>query len=298
MNLREKTLEVWVALAGLDQKGGGALTVQTPDSENFDSIVFGEREPARWIAGSDFFRRTQDVGGPPETAKPGELIHLAVVYGTDNSITLYRNGTRYGTNYQQGTLQPFAAGSARGLLGKRHLASGVAALAGEIEEARLYARALTAEEVSASFQAGTISVDPETLAKSLTPAELERRSVLRQELEQLRAAQARQLDSTNTMEAWNAALADAAKNNASPLHPWVKLSGLTGSAFRAGWGELATYWKNELAGRREFNRTNFTHGWNLRGEEARRFRRASFALRSKGTGCCAGFTRRACSATR
>jgi hypothetical protein len=270
-NLREKTLEVWVALDGLDQKGGGALTVQTPDSEHFDSIVFGEREPARWIAGSDFFRRTQDFGGPVETAKPGELTHLAVVYGPDNSITLYRNGAPYGKGYQQGTLQPFAAGSARVVLGKRHLATGVTALAGEIEEARLYARALTADEVSASFQAGASSVDPETLAKSLTPAELEKRSALRQELDQLRAVHTRLVDSSNTREAWNAALADAAKNNASPLHPWVKLSGLTGSAFREGWGELATFWKNELADRREFNRTNFSSGWDLRGEGARRW---------------------------
>ena len=270
-NLREKTLEVWVALEGLDQKGGGALTVQTPDSENFDSIVFGEREPARWIAGSDFFRRTQDVGGPAETAKPGELIHLAAVYGTDNSITFYRNGTPYGKSYQQGTLQPFAAGSARVVLGKRHLASGITPLAGEIEEARLYSYALTAAEISASFQAGAISVDPETLAKALTPAELEKRSTLRQKLEQLRVAQARQLYSTNTMEAWNAALADAAKNNASPLHPWVKLSGLTGKAFQEEWDQLATFWKNELASRREFNRTNFTRGWDLRGAEADRW---------------------------
>ena len=271
INLREKTLEVWVALDGLDQKGGGALTVQTPDSENFDSIVFGERETVRWIAGSDYFRRTQDVGGPAETAKPGELIHLAVVYGTDNSITLYRNGTRYGKSYQQGTLQPFAAGSARVVLGKRHLAPGVTALAGEIEEARLYSRALTADEVAASFHAGAISVDVETLTKSLTPAELAKRSTLNQELEQLRADQARRVDSTNTMEGWNVALAEAAKNDASPLHPWVKLSSLTGNALREGWGELATFWKNELAGRREFNRTNATPGWELRGEEARRW---------------------------
>lgn len=287
VNLREKTLEIWVALTGLDQKGGGALTVQTPDSENFDSIVFGEREPARWIAGSDFFRRTQDVGGPAETAPPGELVHLAVAYGTDNSITLYRNGSPYGKSYQQGTLQPFAAGSARVVLGKRHLATGVTALAGEIEEARLYARALTADEVSASFQAGAISVDAETLAKSLTPAELEKRSALRQELEQLWAAQASQVDSTNSTEAWNAALADAAKDNANPLHPWVKLSGLSGGAFREGWKELATSWQNELAGRREFNRTNFTHGWDLRGEEARRWFMAG-ADSGRGAGVAAG----------
>jgi hypothetical protein len=106
-DLREKSLEVWVALAGLDQKGGGALTVQTPDSENFDSIVFGERETARWIAGSDFFRRTEDFGGPDETAKPGELVHLVAVYGADHSIALYRNGLPYGKRYQRGTLQPF-----------------------------------------------------------------------------------------------------------------------------------------------------------------------------------------------
>ena len=286
-NLREKTLEVWAALAGLDQKGGGALTVQTPDSENFDSIVFGEREPARWIAGSDFFRRTQDFGGPVETAKPGELIHLAAVYGNDNSITLYRNGTRYGKSYQHGTLQPFAAGSARVVLGKRHLASGVTALAGEIEEARLYSRALTAEEVSASFEAGTISVDAVTLAKSLTPAELKKRSDLQRELEQLRVAQARQLDSTNTMEAWNAALADAEKSNASPLHPWVKLSGLTGNAFQEGWDQLASFWKTELTSRREFNRTNFTHGWDLRGAEAGRWFMAG-AASGHGTGGAAG----------
>ncbi|MEN9675718.1 MAG: hypothetical protein RIS76_1614, partial [Verrucomicrobiota bacterium] len=270
-NLREKTLEVWVALDRLDQKGGGALTVQTPDSENFDSIVFGERETARWIAGSDFFRRTQDVGGPAETAPPGELIHLVVVYGTDHSITLYRNGTRHGKGYQHGTLQPFAAGSARVVLGKRHLAAGITALAGEIEEARLYARALTEDEVAASFQAGAIRVDAETLAKSLTPAELEKRSALGQELDQLRAVQVGQRDQTSSMETLNAALADAGKNNASPLHPWVKLSGLTGSAFQEGWSELATFWKNELARRREFNRTNFTHGWDLRGDEARQW---------------------------
>ncbi len=286
-DLREKTLEVWVALAVLDQKGGGALTVQIPDSENFDSIVFGEREPARWIAGSDFFRRTQDVGGPVETAKPGELIHLAVVYGTDNSITLYRNGTRHGKSYQQGTLQPFAAGIARVVLGKRHLAPGVTALAGEIEEARLYSRALTAAEVSASFEAGTISVDAVTLARSLTPAELEKRSDLQRELEQLRVARARQPGSTNTMEAWDAALADAAKNNASPLHPWVKLSGLTGAAFQEGWDQLASFWKTESTGRRDFNRTHFTHGWDLRGAEAGRWFMAG-AASGNGAGGDAG----------
>ncbi len=265
-DLREKSLEVWVALAGLDQKGGAALTVQTPDSEHFDSIVLGERENARWIAGSDFFRRTQDVHGPAETAKPGELVHLVAVYGSDHSIALYRNGLPYGKRYQQGTLQPFLAGSARVVLGKRHLAAGIASLTGEIEEARLYARALTADEVADSFRAGAVAMDAEALTKAMTPAELAKRSGLSRELDRLRADQTRLLDAPLLTEAWNKALADAAKNNANPLHPWVQLAGRTGEEFRAGWSELVKFWRDELSGRREFNRTHFTSAWDLRAQ--------------------------------
>jgi len=269
--LREKTLEAWVALAGLEQKGGGVLAVQTPDSEVFDSIVFGEREARHWIAGSDNFRRTRDVGGPAETGKPGELIHLAIVYGADNSITLFRNGARYGKTYQQAALQTFAAGTARVVLGKRHLAAAVTALAGEIEEARLYARALTAEEVAASFHAGVNAIDADALAKALTPAEREKVAALRQDIEQHQATQSKLSAQASAAEAWKAALTDAAKNNTSPLHPWVKLSGLKGEAFQEGWRQLADYWKIELAGRRDFNRTNFTRGWNLAGDDAGRW---------------------------
>ena len=270
-SLREKTLEAWVALSGLEQKGGGVLTVQTPDSEVFDSIVFGEREARRWIAGSDLFKRTRDVGGPAETAKPGELIHLAIVYGPDNSITVFRNGVRYGKTYQQGALQTFAAGTARVVLGKRHPAAAVTALAGEIEEARLYARALTAEEVASSFRAGVNAIDADTLAKALTSAEREKVAALRQEIEQHQAAQSKLSGQAPAAEAWKAALADAAKVNSNPLHPLVKLSGLRGEAFQEGWRQLADYWKTELAGRRDFNRTNFTRGWNLAGDDAGRW---------------------------
>ena len=286
-SLREKTLEVWVTLAGLDQRGGAALTVQTPDSENFDAIVFGEKEPGHWIAGSDFFRRTQDAHASPETAGPGELIHLAVVYGTDNSITLYRNGALYGKSYQHGTLQPFAAGSARVVFGKRHLAAEVSVLAGEIEEARLYDQALTAEQIAVSFQTGAASVDAESLTQSLTPDELVKRAHLHHELDQLRTTQARPLDSVHMTDAWKAAMTEAADNKASALHPWVKLSRLTGQEFREGWDELATFWRNELADRREFNRTQFTPGWDLRGEEAGRWFMAG-ATPGQGSGAAPG----------
>ena len=157
------------------------------------------------------------------------------------------------------------------MLGTRRLAEVSTSLAGEVGGPSLYARALSADEVAASFQAGALSVDAETLTNSLTSAEREKRATLLQELDRLRTELSRRRDPTNQSEAWNRALADAAKDNGHPLHPWSKLSGLSGSGFREGWIELATYWKTELASRREFNRTNFTHGWNLRADEARQW---------------------------
>ncbi|KAB2667652.1 MAG: DUF1549 domain-containing protein, partial [Verrucomicrobia bacterium] len=261
--LREKTLEAWVTLAGLEQRGGGVLTVQTPDSNVFDSIVIGEREPGHWIAGSDGFNRTRDVGGPAETAKPNELVHIAIAHGADNSISLYRDGKPYGQTYRHGTLAPFASGSARVVLGKRHLGAGIAAFAGEVEEARVYARALSADEIAASFRAGPVKVDAAALAAALTPAERRESSVLHQRLGTLEARRQALRGQETAGNPWTPALAAAAKNDADPLHPWVALSGLKGAAFRDGWQRLASHWSAELAARGEFNRTNFTRLWGV-----------------------------------
>ena len=54
--LSSKTIEVWVRLRNLSQRGGGAMTVQTREGLVFDSIVFGELEESRWMAGSDGFQ--------------------------------------------------------------------------------------------------------------------------------------------------------------------------------------------------------------------------------------------------
>ena len=97
--LKAKTLEAWVALSTLDQRGGGVVTTESIGGGVFDALVFGERQKSKWMAGSNNSVRTQNVNGPAETAKPGELIHLAVVYQPDGRIELYRNGQPYGTGY-------------------------------------------------------------------------------------------------------------------------------------------------------------------------------------------------------
>jgi len=170
-DIREKTLEAWVSLADLAQRGGAAITIEDGDGRQFDAIVFGERQPRRWMAGSDHFRRTLDVDGPDEDAAPGGLVHLAAVYRSDDSIALFRNGVPYGKPYvPKSPLQTYRAGDARVLLGLRHTGS-TGYLVGAVRRAAIYDRALSVAEVAASFQAaGPVLSQAELLARM--PAEL------------------------------------------------------------------------------------------------------------------------------
>ena len=124
----------------------------------FDAIVFGERQHLKWIAGSDYFHRTQDFVGPLESAKSTDLIHLAVVYDAGGGIMFYREGQPYGERYiprgTKSTLQTYPAGESHILLGQRCTGVTNGSLIGAIEEARLYDRALRADEVAASYRAG------------------------------------------------------------------------------------------------------------------------------------------------
>ena len=187
----EKTLEVWVALANTTQRGGGVMSIQTGGGGDFfDAIVFGERVPKKWMAGSSFYQRSRDLDAPDETASPGELVHLAVVYRADSSIALFRNSKPYGESYTpegaNATLRTFSAGDSRVLFGLRHSGAGNGFFAGEIEEARLYDRALTAEQIVASARDGGEFVTPEVLTRSLTPEERARRDALHHALSELR----------------------------------------------------------------------------------------------------------------
>ncbi len=189
LNVREKTLEAWVRLSNLDQQGGGVVTLQTPDGSQFDSIVFGERQKGRWIAGSEGFNRTRDFDGEKETSSPNDWIHVVAVYRADNSITLYRNGKRYGAPYTptggSATLRAYPKGGAEALIGLRHTGAGNGYLRGEIAEARLYDMALSPEQVTESYRVGFVDLTPAQLTASLTPAEREEQERARQTLKSL-----------------------------------------------------------------------------------------------------------------
>ena len=66
-----------------------------------------------------------------------------MTYSADGTVAFFRNGQPYATPHKpENPLVTFPP-DARILLGRRHTGGGRAFLAGEIDEARLYDRALT-----------------------------------------------------------------------------------------------------------------------------------------------------------
>lgn len=148
-SLCDKTLVAWLHLANTQQQGGAVLTVM--EGEDFDALVFGERKSARWMAGSDFFRRTPSVEAQAdtaaETAGPNEAVQMAVVYA-GKQITLYRNGSKY-ADYRVEEPRVFDD-DWFALLGLRYLGANgpIGFLEADVEEARLYDVALDGAALS------------------------------------------------------------------------------------------------------------------------------------------------------
>ena len=148
--LTEKTLAAWVQLDNLDQRGGAAISIQTPNGVVFDAIVYGEREPTQWMAGSNGFVRTQSFQGTAEKDALEQPVHFAIVYTQDGTITGYRNGQPYGKPYKSAGLQSYDESSVV-TFGLRHLpAGGNRHLSGRIMQAQLYDFALSPAAVAAS----------------------------------------------------------------------------------------------------------------------------------------------------
>jgi beta-fructofuranosidase len=144
--LQDKTLVVWAAPANLTQRGGSVLTINDGRG-HFDGIVFGERAPAKWMAGSERFTRTgkPQSDSPQETAGPDTAVQIAIVYRGDE-VTAYRNGREY-SRHTIAKPHPFDLNSVI-VIGPRHLGNSDF-FAGAVEDARIYDRALTAAEIAA-----------------------------------------------------------------------------------------------------------------------------------------------------
>jgi hypothetical protein len=193
--LTTKTLEAWVMLDNLTQRGGGVVTVQHKDGGQFDSIVFAEKNPQHWVAGSNFFDRSELFEGEDETEASTRPVHVAVVYQPDGTISGYRDGKPYGRTYRKAPAALFEAEASQILLGCRHGApTGNKGLTGRIFRARLYDRALTPEEIAKTALIESSSVTKADIIASLTA---EQRSKL-SKLNPRRKQQASHLESLRT----------------------------------------------------------------------------------------------------
>ncbi|MDF1659496.1 MAG: DUF1553 domain-containing protein, partial [Verrucomicrobiales bacterium] len=189
-NLSAKTLEAVVELESLDQRGGGVITVQDSKGSNFDSIVFAEKRPQRWLAGSDRHRRTANFNGPDETEAKNRPVRLTFTYEEDGTITGYRDGRPLGESIRVAELQEFQGGNYEVVLGIRHgkRAEGNRALRGRVYEATFYDRALTPEEVAVSAGRKGPFVSRDMILNSLTDAQSKELESLDNAIEKARSA--------------------------------------------------------------------------------------------------------------
>lgn len=196
-SLKAKTMEAWVQLDNLEQRGGGVMTVQSPDGGVFDSIVFAEKQERRWLAGSNGFARTEAFSGADEESDADKrLVHVAIAYHEDGTIVGYRDGKRYGRQYKSSGPVVFNAGQAIVSFGVRHLPNqGNRRLAGALERANLYDRALSDAEIMESFLHWSGRVSDQIVMDALSESE---RSELTQ-LNQQNASLNQQIESLGSI---------------------------------------------------------------------------------------------------
>ena len=157
----EKTLVTWLYLDDLNVTKGATLAVNKSSADTFDAIVYAERQPKRWMAGSSFFRRTQDANPGFEEKETGKLIQLAVSYQDDGGnaeIVIYRNGDVIG-GYTMGPIVSWKAGDVEALFGPRALIGGTAYgwVVARVEDARIYNAVLDQKEIN-NLAANTLDV--------------------------------------------------------------------------------------------------------------------------------------------
>ncbi len=187
-SIKAKTLEAWVQLDRLDQSGGGVMTIQTPDGNVFDSIVFAEQAPRQWMAGSNGFARTQSFNGAADQDAANRAVHVAIAYHDDGQIVGYRDGQPYGKPYKSNGPVEFKADQTVISFGVRHLpAGGNRMLSGKILRAQLYDRALTADEIQATSKSVPYFVSEAQVLAALTAAECEQVEAARKRLKALEA---------------------------------------------------------------------------------------------------------------
>ena len=148
--ISEKTLVSWVKLIDPRVQSGSALTIDKIHSDEFDAIVYGERQSHRWMSGSSYFRRTADPS--PGYIGSTNPVQIAITYQNVRGLTevrLYENGRLFG-QYKKGYIASWPRDDTEIFWGVRHgnaVGGGPGRITAEIEESRIYATVLEPDEL-------------------------------------------------------------------------------------------------------------------------------------------------------
>jgi hypothetical protein len=151
--ITNKTLVSWITLTSLTHNKGSAITIdRIGNNDQFDGIVFGERQTNRWMSGSSNFSRTQDFSPGFQETMTGTKIQLAFTYsvsGSSVTITGYRNGILLG-QYTSSNAESWSTNDAEVIFGARHAGSTTVSggLNARIDEARIYNEVLTQSQIA------------------------------------------------------------------------------------------------------------------------------------------------------
>ena len=140
----DKTLVSWIELKEKTVTGGSALTIQ--DGERFDGIIYSEKNGGTWIPGSEDPNRSQNIvvkGHLPQNY-PGRMVQMAAVY-KEHEILIFRNFELY-ARYKAENVDLLSGKNNFVVFGLSHW-GGEGFISGEIEDARIYDRALTVDDL-------------------------------------------------------------------------------------------------------------------------------------------------------
>jgi Tfp pilus assembly protein PilE len=183
--ITNKTLVSYLSLDNLNVRSGSGITLDAVNSDKFDGVIYAEREVKRWMSGSSSFSRTQDMSPGYAESSANIPVMVAITYEQVNTnqvkISLYRNGIAYGS-YTSNNLASWTANDAEILFGARHYynssGSQIGSLDAKIDEAMIFGKALTAQEVadlyldSSRFSVATVTIidniAPTAVTKNIT----------------------------------------------------------------------------------------------------------------------------------
>jgi len=162
-DIREKTLMSWFSFQNNGVIKGSIVCIDKISEDSFDSIVYAERQANQWMAGSSWFKRTDDFKPGFKDTSKGEKFMMAVTYSGKKSPTVkgYRNGKDIsGGGYEKGEMITWEKDDAEVIWGKRHggVGGGPGDIDGLIYETRIYGVALTEKEI-AGMEEGSLSVE-------------------------------------------------------------------------------------------------------------------------------------------